>query len=111
VTQGLFPLAAFIFGAGAIVIYFVALAMRPKVVRILNGGGLFFTGLGLIQAAVWFRDTPTSVAWFNRDVAIVALCLAAVIQSLSVLRNRKAWDGTDRRGETTAEHAPEGEPA
>jgi hypothetical protein len=111
VSQGLFPLAAFGFGAGAIVVYFVALAMRPKVVRILNGGGLFFTGLGLIQAAVWFRDTPTSVAWFNRDVAIVALCLAVVIQSLSVLRNRRAWDGLDRRGDAPEQGGPEGEPA
>jgi Na+/phosphate symporter len=106
VSRDLFALAAFCFGAGAIVIYFVALAMRPRMVRVLNGSGLFFTGLGLIQAAVWFRDTPASVAWFNRDVAIGALCLAAAIQSLSVLRNRRAWDGVDRRGE-----APDGAPA
>ena len=97
-SQGLFPLAAFGFGAGAIVVYFVALAMRPKVVRILNGGGLFFTGLGLIQAAVWFRDTPTSVAWFNRDVAIVALCLAGGDPvALGAAQPQGLTDGLDRR--------------
>jgi hypothetical protein len=106
VSQGLFAIVAFCFGAGAIVVYVVALAMRPRAVRVLNGAGLFFTGLGLIQAAVWFRDTPPSVAWFNRDIAIAALCLAVAVQSYSVLRNRKAWDGVDRRGD-----APDGEPA
>jgi hypothetical protein len=108
VRLDLFAVAAFCFGAAAIVVYFVALALRPRVVRVLNGSGLFFTGLGLIQAAVWLRDTPTSVAWFNRDIAIVAFCLAVVIQSVSVLRNRKAWDGTDRRSPAAA---PNGEPA
>jgi hypothetical protein len=105
VSRDVFAIVAFLFGAGAIVVYVVALAMRPRAIRMLNGAGLFFTGLGLIQAAVWFRDTPPSVAWFNRDVTIAALCLAAAIQSLSVLRNRRAWDGIDRRG------APDGEPA
>jgi hypothetical protein len=92
-----FAIAAFCFGAAGIVVYFVALAMRPKMVRVLNGSGLFFSGLGLIQAAVWFRDTPPSVAWFNRDIAICTFCLAVAIQCYAVLRNRRAWDGVDRR--------------
>ena len=103
-----FAIAAFCFGAGGIVVYFVALAMRPRMVRVLNGSGLFFSGLGLIQAAVWFRDTPPSVAWFNRDIAISTFCLAVAIQCYAVLRNRAAWDGTERRG---AAAPADGEPA
>jgi hypothetical protein len=106
VSQGFFVIAAFGIGAAGIVIYFAALARRPNLVRLLNGSGLFFTGLALIQAALWFRDTPPSVAWFNRDAAIAVLSLAVAMQSLAVLRNRRAWDGEERRGPP-----PDGTPA
>jgi len=92
--------AALAFGAGAVVVYFVVIAMRPRLVRLLNGSGLFFTGLGLIQASIWVRDGSPSVAWFNADIAIGALCLAVAAQSVSALRNRRAWDGVDRREPT-----------
>jgi hypothetical protein len=85
------------FGWLAILVYFVVLAMRPRIVRMLNGSGLFFSGLGLIQASIWVRDSSPSVAWFNADIAIGALCIAVAAQSVSALRNRKAWDGVDRR--------------
>ena len=94
--------AGLAFGAGAIVVYCIVLALRPRIVRMLNGSGLFFTGLGLIQVAVWARYTPPSRAWFNADVAIVALSLAVIAQSAAVLRNRRAWDGVDRRDTATA---------
>ena len=90
--------AALAFGAAAVVIYFVVLAMRPRIVRLLNGSGLFFTGLGLVQASIWVRDAAPGAAWFNAELAVAALCLAVVAQSASALRNRKAWDGVDRRG-------------
>jgi len=89
--------AALAFGAAAVVIYFVVLAMRPRIVRLLNGSGLFFTGLGLVQASIWVRDAAPGAAWFNAELAVAALCLAVVAQSASALRNRKAWDGVDRR--------------
>ena len=88
------------FGGLAIVVYVAVLAMRPRVVRMLNGSGLFFTGLGLIQASIWVRDGSALVAWFNADIAIGALCLAVAAQSVSALRNRRAWDGVDRREPT-----------
>ena len=97
--------AALAFGAAAVVIYFVVLAMRPRVVRLLNGSGLFFTGLGLIQASIWVRDAAPGGAWFNAELAIAALCLAVVAQSVSALRNRKAWDGVDRRATAIGEGA------
>ena len=81
------------------------LAMRPRVVRLLNGSGLFFTGLGLIQASIWVRDAAPGGAWFNAELAIAALCLAVVAQSVSALRNRKAWDGVDRRATAIGEGA------
>jgi hypothetical protein len=96
-SQGLLGWAALAFGLGAVVVYFAVLAMRPGVVRMLNGSGLFFTGLGLIQAGVWVRDAQLRAAWLNAELAVAALCIAVVVQSLSVLRNRKAWDGVDRR--------------
>ena len=96
--------AALAFGAGAVVVYFVVLAMRPRLVRIVNGSGLFFTGLGLIQASIWVRDAQLRAARLNAELAVAALCIAVLAQSLSVLRNRKAWDGVDRRA-TVGERA------
>ena len=86
-------------GFGAICAYFVALALRPKWIRVLNGSALFFTGLGLMQSAILIRDTRVGPSWFNANVAVVALLIAVVVQSYAVLRNRRAWDGVDRRGE------------
>ena len=97
--------AALVFGVAALLIYFVVLAMRPRVVRLLNGSGLFFTGLGLIQASIWVRDAAPGGAWFNAELAIAALCLAVVAQSVSALRNRRAWDGVDRRATAIGEGA------
>jgi hypothetical protein len=97
--------AALAFGAAAVVVYFVVLAMRPRLVRVVNGSGLFFTGLGLIQASIWVRDAAPGSAWFNAALAIAALSLAAVAQSVSALRNRRAWDGVDRRATAIGEGA------
>jgi hypothetical protein len=101
-NPGLLGWAALGFGLAAIVVYFIVLAMRPRVVRLLNGSGLFFTGLGLIQASIWVRDGAPKTAWLNAELAVAALCIAVVAQSLSALRNRKAWDGVDRRGAVAA---------
>ena len=83
-------------GGASVVLYFAALAARPRLVRIVNGSGLFLTGLGLVQAAFLVR-AATPPLWFNANIAILALTLAAAMQSYAVLRNRRAWDGVDRR--------------
>ena len=93
------------FGVAAMLLYCAVLATRPRVVRMVNGSGLFFTGLGLIQAGVWVRDAAPGPAWFNAELAIAALLLAAVAQSVSALRNRRAWDGVDRRATAIGEGA------
>ena len=104
-SQGLLGWAALAFGLAAVAVYFAVLAMRPGVVRMLNGSGLFFTGLGLVQASIWVRDAQPRVAWLNAELAVGALCIAVLAQSLSVLRNRKAWDGVDRRATAIGEGA------
>jgi hypothetical protein len=97
--------AALAFGVAGVAIYFVVLAMRPRVVRILNGSGLFFTGLGLIQASIWVRDSQPKVAWVNAELAVAMLCIAVMVQGVSVVRNRKAWDGVERRAAVAGEGA------
>ena len=86
-------------GFGAIVVYFVVLAMRPRWVRVLHGSGLFFSGLGLMQAAILVRAVPLGQAWFNANVAIITLSVAVVVHAYLVLRNRKTWDGVERRAD------------
>jgi hypothetical protein len=86
-------------GFGAICAYFVALALRPKWIRVLNGSALFFTGLGLMQSAILIRNATLGPSWFNANVAVVALLVAVGVQGFAVLRNRRAWDGVDRRGD------------
>jgi len=86
-------------GFAAICAYFVALALRPKWIRVVNGSALFFTGLGLMQAAILIRNASLGPSWFNANAAVVALLIAVIVQSYAVLRNRRVWDGVDRRGE------------
>ncbi|HEX7758019.1 MAG TPA: hypothetical protein VF459_00845 [Caulobacteraceae bacterium] len=81
----------------AIAAYFVALAVRPRWARVVNGSALFFTGLALIQLAILARAQGLGPGWFNANVAVICLLLAAAVQAYAVLRNRKAWDGVERR--------------
>ena len=89
--------ASLAFGAAALLVYFGVLATRPRIARMVNGSGLFLNGLGLVEAAFWVRKTPPGAASFNAELAIAALCLAALAQSVVVLRNSRSWDGVDRR--------------
>jgi hypothetical protein len=84
-------------GFAAIAAYFVALAIRPRWVRVMNGSGLFFTGLGLMQTAIMIRATPLGQSWFNANAAVVALLIAVIVQAWAALRNRRSWDGVERR--------------
>lgn len=82
--------------AFAIVVYFVVLVQRPGWPRLLNGSGLFFTGLALTQAPFVLRPAPA--VSLNAAFAVAFLVLAVLGQSVAALRNRKSWDGVDRRG-------------
>jgi hypothetical protein len=84
-------------GVGAIVTYFVVLIARPRLVRLINGMGLFLTGLGLVQTAFLARESQPN-AWFNANLAILVLTMAALMQTYGALRHRGGWDGVERRG-------------
>ena len=85
------------FGAAALLVYVAVLATRPRIARMVNGSGLFLNGLGLIEVSFWLRQTPPGAASFSANLAIAALCLAALAQAVSVLRNGRSWDGVERR--------------
>ena len=84
-------------GVFAIAAYFIALAIRPMWVRVLNGSALFFTGVALMQVGMLVRSQALGPGWFNANAAVVGLLLAVAVQTYAVLRNRKAWDGVERR--------------
>ena len=89
--------AALGFGVAAMLVYVGVLATKPRIARMVNGSGLFLNGLGLIEVSFWLRQTPPGAASFSANLAVAALCLAALAQSVVVLRNSRSWDGVERR--------------
>ena len=91
--------ASWIGAAFALIVYFAVLLRRPRWVRLLNGSGLFFSGVALTQApTILNRAGFANVG--DATALLTALMLAAVIaQAAAALRNRAAWDGVDRRAE------------
>jgi hypothetical protein len=85
------------FGFAAMLVYIGVLATKPRSARMVNGSGLFLNGLGLIEVSFWLRQTPPGAASFSANLAVAALCLAALAQSVVVLRNSRSWDGVERR--------------
>ena len=85
------------FGIAAMLVYVGVLATKPRIARMVNGSGLFLNGLGLIEVSFWLRQAPPGAASFSANLAVAALCLAALAQSVVVLRNRRSWDGVERR--------------
>jgi hypothetical protein len=85
------------FGIAAMLVYIGVLATKPRIARMVNGSGLFLNGLGLIEVSLWIRQAPPGVASFNANLAVAALCFAALAQSVVVLRNSRSWDGVERR--------------
>jgi hypothetical protein len=93
------------FGVAALIVYVGVLATKPRIARMVNGSGLFLNGLGLIEISFWVRQAPPAGAAFNADLAVAALCLAALAQSVVVLRNSRSWDGVERREPSPDEQA------
>ncbi len=89
--------ASLAFGVAAMLVYVGVLATKPRIARMVNGSGLFLNGLGLIEVSFWLRQTPPVAASFSANLAVAALCLAALAQSVVVLRNSRSWDGVERR--------------
>ena len=105
-TLALLGWASYAGAAGGFVVYFVVLLRRPQWVRLLNGSGLFFSAFALGLAPSLLHRSAMAGSAFNA-VLLTALVLAAVVaQSYAALRNRRAWDGVERRQpEAPAAHA------
>jgi hypothetical protein len=80
----------------AIVIYVWAWLRRPAAIRLLNNAGLFFTGLGLLFVPLFM---PRAYEQADRYAifAVLFLLVGLAAQILAALRERRAWDGLDRR--------------
>jgi hypothetical protein len=80
----------------AVLVYFWAWLRRPAAIRLLNNAGLFFTGLGLLFVPLFM---PRDYAQADRYAvfSVVFLLLALAAQILAAFRERRAWDGLDRR--------------
>jgi hypothetical protein len=92
----------------AVVVYFYVIARQPQWVRLLNGSSLFFTGVALSLVAVVLPRAAASGSLGLTATAAGLLILSVVVQAVAALRNRRAWDGVDRRqgGDETEGRAP-----
>jgi hypothetical protein len=109
-STALIPVLTWASGLCALVavgIYFYVLARRPAWIRMLNGSSLVFTGVALSLIAATLPRAAEQGALFTIAVTVALLIAAVVVQSWAALRNRKAWDGVDRRrpGDADAEGA------
>jgi hypothetical protein len=96
-TLALLSWASYAGAAGGFIVYFVVLLRRPQWVRLLNGSGLFFSAFAAGLAPTLLHRTAMAGSASNA-VLLTALTLAAVAaQSYAALRNRRAWDGVERR--------------
>ena len=98
--------AAGLSGAFAVIVYFYVLARRPQWVRLMNGSGLFFSGLALAQLTLLLPTAAAAGALFTIAVTVALLIAAVLAQSFAALQNRRAWDGVDRRAGVAAEPEP-----
>jgi hypothetical protein len=83
--------------AAAVVVYFWAWIRRPAWLRLLNNAGLFFTGLGLLFVPMFAPEGEAADRY--AAFAVAFLVLAVLAQSVAAFRERRAWDGYDRRSE------------
>ena len=82
----------------AVAVYVLVWVRRPNVIRLLNNSGLFFTGMGLVFIPLFMtRDAAGAGADRYATFSVVFLLLALAAQVLAALRERRAWDGLDRR--------------
>ena len=79
---------------GAIATYVFMVTRGQGVVRLLNGLGLFLTGLALFQGPAILRAAEGDT---NVFLAVLLLNLAVIAQAAAVVRHRPIWDGKERR--------------
>ena len=82
----------------AVAVYILVWVRRPNVIRLLNNSGLFFTGMGLVFIPLFMtRDAAGASADRYATFSVIFLLLALAAQVLAAFRERRAWDGLDRR--------------
>jgi hypothetical protein len=85
-------------GAAAVLLYFVQIARLRKTVRLVSGAGLFFTGVGLAEAAIAMHAAgPDASRATPGAIAVAALLIAVYFQGVSALRTRR--DRADNTGQ------------
>ena len=86
----------FLAGLAAIGVYLAVILRHPHWVRMLNGSGLLLTGLALLPSPGLLMHVQAQAA-FDAEAVVVLLIAAVAAQSAAALRNRRAWDGVERR--------------
>ena len=83
-------------GLASLAVYFLVIARHPQWVRVLNGSGLLLSGFALL-ASPSVVSRAQGPATFDAQAMVVLLVLACLVQATAALRNRRAWDGVERR--------------
>lgn len=86
-------------GLAGLAVYVIVVLRQPELMRMLNGAGLLLTSLALTQAHIMIGAAQGGAA-FAVQASVVLLILAVAAQSAAGLRNRRAWDGAERRRPT-----------
>ena len=74
--------------AGAVVVYFLQVALRKRAMRLITGAALFFTGIGLAEAALTLRVLPASAS-LSGGVCVMGLLIAVWFQAAAAMRTRR----------------------
>jgi hypothetical protein len=83
-------------GLAGVVVYFAVALRRPDLLRLLNGSGLLLASLALLQARA-LATVAAGPAAFAVHAALALLILSVAAQAIAAMRNRRAWDGGERR--------------
>ena len=83
-------------GLAGLLIYILLALRRPNATRMLNGSGLLLASLALLQARI-LVEAGVGGAAFTVQASLVLLIASVVAQASAGLRNRRAWDGVERR--------------
>ena len=89
--------ASYLGAAFALIVYFAIILRRPQWIRLLNGSGLFFSGVALTQAPTILNRADLGGIGYAAALITVLVLVSVVAQAAAALRNRQAWDGVDRR--------------
>ena len=88
--------AGLVTGLAGLAVYILLALRRPDAMRMLNGSGLLLASLALLQARILVEAAAGGAA-FTVQASLVLLIASVIAQASAGLRNRRAWDGVERR--------------